>query len=118
MWVQEIPKVDKNMIKDLFYSEADIDDMYPEAEDEVLNATVPMTANGTGGGGEFGSEKGEVDSILRYDGTSQTRGVATRYMEQFPIHPVSSIIHCRYHSFCMFSRNATFCYSALKVGGE
>ena len=58
VWVQEIPKVDKSMIKDLFYSEADIDDMYQEAEDEVLNATVPMTANGTGSGGEFGSEKG------------------------------------------------------------
>ena len=38
VWVQEIPKVDKSMIKDLFYSEADIDDMYQEAEDEVLNA--------------------------------------------------------------------------------
>jgi hypothetical protein len=58
VWVQEIPKVDKSLIKDLFYSEADIDDMYQEAEDEVLNATVPLTANGAGNGGELGSEKG------------------------------------------------------------
>lgn len=58
VWVQEIPKVDQSLIKDLFYSEADIDDMYQEAEDEVLNATVPMTANGVGNGGELGSEKG------------------------------------------------------------
>ena len=55
VWVQEIPKVEKSMINDLFYSEADIDNMYQEAEDEVLNATVPLTANGSSTGVEGGS---------------------------------------------------------------
>ena len=55
VWVQEIPKVEKSMINDLFYSEADIDSMYQEAEDEVLNATVPLTAHGSSNKGEGGS---------------------------------------------------------------
>ena len=58
VWVQEIPKVDQSLIKDLFYSEADIDDMYQEAEDEVLNATVPLTASGGTRLGGLDTERG------------------------------------------------------------
>ena len=44
VWVQEIPRVPEENLHELFYSEADIDGMYAEAEDEVLSATIPMIA--------------------------------------------------------------------------
>jgi|TARA_B110000208_G_C11604477_1_gene371304 hypothetical protein len=45
VWVKEIPRVDEENLQELFYSEADIDSMYAEAEDEVLAATIPMVVN-------------------------------------------------------------------------
>ncbi len=59
VWVQEIPRIEESSIKDLFYSEADIDDMYQEAEDEVtsqqLSATVPLTTPAGGDGSSLSS---------------------------------------------------------------
>ena len=56
VWVKEIPRVDESELSDLFYSEADIDDMYQEAEEEVLSATIPMTVgSGVNAGSSFNS---------------------------------------------------------------